>query len=146
MADRHRFGAVPLIADTSVWAKLGRASPELVADFGAAALAGLIVGSPIVMLEYLHDAKTGTEFQERDALFEQVRTVPVTASVCQAALGALRELSGRSDGYHRVGLADALIAATAQESSVNVLHDNPGDFDKLAEVLAFTPVRFGPIP
>ena len=28
---------------------------------------------------------------------------------------------------------------------MNVLHDNPGDFDKLAEVLAFTSVRFGPI-
>lgn len=145
MADPHRFGTVPLIADTSVWAKLSRASNELVADFGSAALAGIIVGSPIVAMEYLHDAKTGGEFRERDALFSRLRTVPVTESVCQAALGALRELSGRSDGYHRVGLADALIAATAQEASMNVLHDNPGDFDKLAEVLAFTSVRFGPI-
>jgi predicted nucleic acid-binding protein len=146
VADPYRFGTVPLIADTSVWAKLRRAPADLVADFSAAASAGMIIGSPIVAMEFLHDARTGAQFRERDALFSRLRTIPVTESVCHAALGALRDLSSRSDGYHRVGLADALIAATAQESSVNVLHDNPADFDKLAEVLAFTPVRFGPIP
>jgi predicted nucleic acid-binding protein len=145
MADPHRFGTVPLIADTSVWAKLGRAPADLVTDFGAAMLNGLIVGSSIVVMEFLHDARTMAEFQERDVLFSRLRTLPVTESVCRAAIGGLRDLSLTSDGYHRVGLADALIAATAQSASINVLHDNPGDFDKLAEVLAFSPVRFGPI-
>ena len=146
MADPRRFGTVPLIADTSVWAKLSRAPSDLVTDFGAAALTGVILGSPIVAMEFLHDARTASEFRERDAVFSRLRTLPVTRAIAEAALGALRELSGKSDGYHRVGLGDALIATTAQEASVNVLHDNPGDFDKLAEVLAFTPVRFGPIP
>jgi predicted nucleic acid-binding protein len=145
VADPSRFGDIPLIADTSVWAKLARAPVDLVADFGAAAYAGLIVGSSIVVLEYLHDAQTAAELQQRDALFSRLRTLPVTEPICKAAVGALRELSTRSDGYHRVGLADALIAATAQDASYNVLHDNPGDFEKLGEVLAFTPIRFGPI-
>jgi predicted nucleic acid-binding protein len=145
MADPDRFGTIPLIADTSVWAKLRHAPAELVNDFTAASAAGIVLGSPIVALEFLHDARTESEFRQRDALFARLRTIPVTRAICDAALGAIRELSRRSDGYHRVGLADALIAATAQESSVNVLHDNPGDFEKLAEVLGFMPVRFGPV-
>lgn len=146
MADPHRFGTIPLIADTTVWAKLRYAPEDLVGDFRAAAKTGLILGSSIVVMEFLHDAKTSSEFDARDRLFSGLRTLAVTQAISEAGIGALRELSGKSDGYHRVGLADALIAATAQESGVNVLHDNPGDFEKLAEVLSFEPVRFGPIP
>jgi predicted nucleic acid-binding protein len=147
VADPNRFGEIPLIADTSVWAKLRYAPRDLVDDFGAAARAGLILGSTIVSLEFLHDAKSGAAFDIRDAAFSALRTLPVTRAVSEAAMSGLRDLrAAGADGYHRVGLADALIAATAQENSVNVLHDNPPDFDKLAEVMAFTPVRFGPIP
>jgi predicted nucleic acid-binding protein len=143
VSNPYRFGEVPLIADTSVWAKLSQASPDLLDDFRAAGREGLIVTSTIVQLEYLHDARTGEEFDIRDAVFSRARTLPITRAVSDAALSALRDLRAKGGpGYHRVGVADALIAATAQENSVNVLHDNRRHFAKLAEVLEFEPVSF----
>ncbi len=47
----------------------------------------------------------------------------LTQTIADAAVSALRELADISPGYHRVGLADALIAATAQAHGVNVLQD-----------------------
>lgn len=140
------FGDIPLIADTSVWAKLHYAPAELVEAFRRAARDGRIVGSTIVRLELLHHAKTGADFDAWDERLAALpREIPITRKVGAAAVGALRDLrASGGDGYHRVGLPDALIAASAQEASVNVLHDNPGDFERLAEVLAFEPVRFGP--
>ena len=50
------------------------------------------------------------------------------------------ELAGHSDGYHRVPLADALIAAAAAEhGGLAVLHRD-AHFDRLAETLAFQSV------
>lgn len=143
MSDPHRFGVVPSIADTSVWAKLAKAPPNLVEDFRAAAREGLIATSAVVQMEYLHDAQSGAEFDIRDAVFSMTRPLPITRPISDAAIGALRDLRARgSDGYHRVGVADALIAATAQEKGFNVLHDNRKDFVRLAEVLTFEPISF----
>ena len=143
MTAAGRFGDLPLVADTTVWAKLHRAPADLVAAFRAYARDGLILGSPVVRMEWLHDAQNGEEFDERDRLFGTLRELALTRAVSDAALGALRDLRAQgSPGYHRVGLPDALIAATAAENGVNVLHDNPRDYDKLAEVLEFEPVRF----
>jgi hypothetical protein len=51
--------------------------------------------------------------------------------------------SVRSDGYHRVSVTDALIAAAAAERGVAVLHRD-AHFDR-AEVLAFDSVAL-PVP
>ncbi len=52
-------------------------------------------------------------------------------------MSAFGELAERSDGYHRVPVTDALIAAAAAEhGGVAVLHRDV-HFEKLAEVLAF---------
>jgi predicted nucleic acid-binding protein len=62
-------------------------------------------------------------------------------AVADAAMAALGELAERSDGYHRVPVTDALIAAAAAEhGGVAVLHHD-SHFDKLAEALAFQGVR-----
>jgi predicted nucleic acid-binding protein len=56
-------------------------------------------------------------------------------------MNALSELAERSDGYHRVPLTDALIAAAAAEhGAIAVLHHD-AHFDKLAEVLTLESVR-----
>jgi len=56
-------------------------------------------------------------------------------------MGAVGELPVRSDGYHRVPLTDALIAAAAAEhGGLAVMHDDL-HFDRLSEVLAFDSVR-----
>jgi len=66
-------------------------------------------------------------------------------SVADAAIGAMRELAARSDGYHCVPLTDALIAAAAAEhGGLAVLHRD-AHFDRLAEVLVFQSVEL-PVP
>lgn len=56
---------------------------------------------------------------------------------------ALAELAARNDGYHRVPLTDALIAAAAAEhGGLAVLHRD-AHFDRLSETLAFHSV---PLP
>jgi hypothetical protein len=54
----------------------------------------------------------------------------------RAAIGAIRELADISGRYHRVKPIDVLIAATAQEHSIGVLHCDH-HFDRLSEVLHF---------
>lgn len=143
MSDPHRFGSIELIADTCVWAKLRRAPPDLAQDFVAAGHAGLILSSTVVRMEFLHGAYSGAEFDEREVLFSQLRELPITRTVCDAAIGALRDLRDTGmPGYWKVGMPDALIAATAACAAVNVLSDNRQDFERLAEVLNFEYVDF----
>jgi predicted nucleic acid-binding protein len=98
----------------------------------------LILSSPIVRMEWLHDAQDAAEFEERDELFSQLRELPVTQEVCAAATGALRDLAATGlPRYWRVDLPDVLIAATAASASVNVLSGNRRHFEKLANVLNF---------
>jgi predicted nucleic acid-binding protein len=56
--------------------------------------------------------------------------------VQRTAIAALRGLSDRGAGHHRVKLPDALIAAAAQHAGIGVLHYDH-HYDRLAEVLAF---------
>ncbi len=64
-------------------------------------------------------------------------------AVADAAMRALAELAARNDGYHRVPLTDALIAAAAAEhGGLAVLHRD-AHFDRLSEPLAFHSV---PLP
>jgi predicted nucleic acid-binding protein len=144
MPDETRFGDVPLIADTTAWCKLHLAPPEVQEDFRAAAVAGLIVGSPVVHLEFLHHQINGAAFDIADASYSAVPSLPLTPAISAAAVEAMRALRTKSaGGLHRVKAADALIAATAEAYQVNVLHDDK-HYGTLAQVLGFTPVRFGP--
>lgn len=82
-------------------------------------------------------------FDDIDAMFSQLPELPVTRRVCEAALGALRDLRATEmTRYWRAGLPDVLIAATAACASVNVLSGNRRDFEKLATVLPFEHVNF----
>lgn len=55
-------------------------------------------------------------------------------------MAAFPELAQHRDGYHRVPLTDALIAASAAEhGGLAVLHRD-AHYDRLAEVLAFESV------
>jgi predicted nucleic acid-binding protein len=54
---------------------------------------------------------------------------------------AIGELAERSDGYHRLPLTDALIAASAAEhGGLAVLHRD-SHLDRLAEVLSFESIQ-----
>jgi predicted nucleic acid-binding protein len=145
MAAAAPYGGRPLIADTSVWTALERARKigNVPPDWARAIEADQILTSPIVELELLHSARNAPEFEDWRARLSVFRPVQLTNSACNAAIQALWELSSKSDGYHRVGLGDALIAASAQDAGVGVLHYNARDFGKLSEVLSFDSVAFG---
>lgn len=102
-----------------------------------------IVTCEIVTLELMQSARDHDEVEQLEASQSTFRHVPVTRSVQRAALTALRELARRGAGYHRVPVADVLIAAAAQEAGVGVLHYDH-DFDRLSEVLHFSSVWLAP--
>jgi predicted nucleic acid-binding protein len=97
----------------------------------------------IVTLELLYSARDEREFTTIEAEQALLRDVSVAASAQRAAIGALRDLASDGPGQHRVPLADALIAAAAQEAGVDVLHYDH-HYERLAQVLHFTSVWIAP--
>jgi hypothetical protein len=141
MGDEVPFGGKMLIADTSIWA---RASHPLIRDLWAAALRGRQIATcSIVTLELLYSARDARELTIVEAEQALLRDVPVAASAQRTAIGALRDLASDGPGQHRIPLADALIAAAAQDASVDVLHYDH-HYDRLARVLHFTSVWVAP--
>jgi hypothetical protein len=129
------FGGDVLIADTSVWQRSNH--PALRERWAAALREGTIATCAIVTLEVLYSARDADEFRAIEADHATLRDVPVTVTVQRAAIGALRALADRGPLQHRVPLADALIAAAAQEAGIGVLHYDR-HYDRLGEVLSFT--------
>jgi predicted nucleic acid-binding protein len=98
-----------------------------------------------VRSELLHHEFHPILFQEIGEMLETLDEVQITAGRFKTANGAVRDLAQhRSGGFHQLGLADALIAASAQHRSVGVPHYNPKDFDRLANVLFFESVLLAP--
>ena len=129
------FGSgVPLVIDTSAWAR--QRQPEVLERWRDTHKAGLFASCPVGALEILRSARDESEFKVLDMNLAALPQVPVTASVCRAALGASRELGAR----RRLPAADYLIAAAAAERGFGVLHADR-HFDLLAEVLEFESVR-----
>ncbi len=96
--------------------------------------------TPIVRMEILYSARTSAEYIALEAELDVLRIVRNDRAVADAAMRALSELAARNDGYHRVSVTDALIAAGAAEhGGLAVLHRD-GHFDRLAETLAFQSV------
>jgi predicted nucleic acid-binding protein len=128
------FGGGVFIADKSIWA---RSHHELIREqWEQAYQAGQIVTCQITAMELLYSARTSDEYRALQEELSILRNIPVTRTVCDAALDAMRTLAEHSDAYHRVVIPDYLIAACAAEAGVGVLHYDR-DFDRLAEVLAF---------
>jgi predicted nucleic acid-binding protein len=125
---------IPLVIDTSAWMRQGR--PSAAAQWDAANEHDLLVSCPVAALEIFRTARDEDEFKALDRHFAALPQAPVTASVCQAALTATRELGGQ----RRLPAPDYLIAAAAAECGFGVLHADR-HFDLLAEVLEFESVR-----
>ncbi|MEX1358306.1 MAG: PIN domain-containing protein [Gaiellaceae bacterium] len=129
------FGGGVFIADTSAWARSEQGS--VAREWQRAVEAGQIATCPVVKLEVLLSARDGAEYDSRDDVLGTLRDVPVTRSVTDAALAALRELAHVRPLHQRgIPLPDLLIAACAQDAGVGVLHYDR-HFDRLAEVLDF---------
>ncbi len=130
-------GEAPFVADTSAWWRIAGLPGELGDLLDAAILADRLWITPIVRMEILYSARNSTEYAAIESELDALRILRNDRAVTDAAMAALGELAERSDGYHRVPITDALIAAAAAEhGGVAVLHRD-AHFDKLAEVLAF---------
>jgi predicted nucleic acid-binding protein len=127
------FAAVPLVVDSSAW--LRQRKPDVVLRWNASLDAGLLASCPVVALELLATARDEDEFAALSADLDALPEAPVTASVCRAAVGAVRDLKGS----RRLPAADYLIAAAAAERGFGVLHHDR-HFDVLAGVLDFASV------
>lgn len=129
------FGGGVFIVDTSAWARAERSAVKR--RFGAALRNGQVATCAVVSLEFLHSSRNGDEFDERMGLLAQLRDVPISRSVTNAALHGYRELAHRHPLFHRsVKLPDVLVAAAAADAGIGVLHYD-ADYDTLAEVLPF---------
>lgn len=130
-------GEAPFVADTSAWWRIATLPDELSDRLDAAIIADRMWITPIVRMEILYSARSAAEYLAIEGELDALRILRNDRAVADAAMAALGELAERSDGYHRVPLTDALIAAAAAEhGGVAVLHRDT-HFDKLAEVLAF---------
>lgn len=132
MTEPFGAGGVPLVADTSAWAR--RRKPTVTDRWHATIGAGLIVACPVVSLELLAAARDGTDYDNLARALAALRQAPVTATVCATALGASRALVAGAGSQRRIPAADYLVAAAAAERGFGILHYDR-DFDALAEVL-----------
>ncbi len=130
-------GEAPFVADTSAWWRAAALPRELGDLLDAAILSDRMWITPIVRMEILYSARSSAEYVAIEGELDALRILRNDRAVADAAMAALGELAERGDGYHRVPITDALIAAAAAEhGGVAVLHRD-AHFDKLAEVLSF---------
>jgi predicted nucleic acid-binding protein len=95
-----------------------------------------------MMLELLYGMSDAAAFEAERERLDELLQVPVTASVCRAAMQAMVILAHDGPpGNHKVKGPDLLIAASAADSAFGVLHHDE-HFDKLASVLPFDSVWF----
>ena len=127
----------PFVADTSAWWRLAALPSELGEPVKHALREGRCWITPIVRMEILYSARSSAEYLELEMELDALRILRNDRAVADAAMGAIAELAVRGDGYHRLPLTDALIAAAAAEhGGLAVLHRD-AHFDRLAEVLGF---------
>lgn len=131
-------GDVPFIADTSAWWRFSSLPGELV---DKAIVDDRLWITPIVRMEILYSARNGAEYIAFEMELDGFRILRNDRAVADAAMSAVGELAEHSDGYHRVPLTDALIAAAAAEHGGIALLHRDTHFDKLAEVLTFENVE-----
>ncbi len=118
--------------DTSVWEYTEH--PLIAPDWAAALRNNQLTVSPIVAFEVLYTAQNQTDFEELENQLDALRQAPLTRGIVHDARAALRALSAKAN--HRLPFQDALIAATAAQKNVGVLHYD-GHFDTLSKVLRF---------
>jgi predicted nucleic acid-binding protein len=128
------------VADTSAWWRVPALPVPLRALVQDAIREDRMVMTPVARMEILYSARTSAEYAALDTQLSTLRMLRNDRAAADAAMAALEELAGRNDGYHRVPVTDALIAAAAaDQGGLAVLHRD-AHFDRLAEVLAFESV------
>jgi predicted nucleic acid-binding protein len=132
---RAAYDGRVFIADSSAWSNAGQ--PAIRDEWTLALRSEQIATCPIVKLELLYSARDGGDYDRLDKILAVLRDVPLTRSVTNAALAALRRLAHIEPRYQRsVKFRDLLIATAAQDAAIGVLYYDH-HYDRLAKVLEF---------
>jgi predicted nucleic acid-binding protein len=118
--------------DTSIWEYTDH--PLIAADWQTAGQKDQLAVSPIVALEIVYTARNQADFEALETQLDALRQAPLSPAIMREAKRALHDLSGTAN--HRIPFQDALIAATAAQKNMTVLHYD-GHYDLLSEVLGF---------
>ena len=125
-------GASPIeIADTSVWARLGKPGLEW---FATAVEDGQIGVCDQVAMEVLYSARDAEDFVATEAALLDCPWYQVESTDWSEARRVFRELAGRGPLHHRqVKIPDLLIAAVAARHGLTVVHYD-ADYEVIASV------------
>ena len=104
----------PILLDTGVLVDFLRGQPDAVAYVKAHAQR--VILSAVVVAELYADVRDGDELARLDDLLSLFRVVPITAQLARAAGLHKRDYHCS----HGTGLADAMIAATAQSEQAEL--------------------------
>jgi predicted nucleic acid-binding protein len=140
-ADAAAWGELPLLVDTSAWARAGDSAVR--EQWLSVLLGDRLRISPLVRFEILLSARAGDRFDRLAEQLDTIRPAPLTAAVVRGAEAGMRALAHRSAGSQRLPIVDYLVAAAAQELGAAVIHYD-GDYDRLAEVMEFESVWVAP--
>lgn len=119
------------LADTSVYVLQARHG-VVRRRFAALLAEGRLAGCQMTALEYLNNAPDPRGYEVLWKALHGQRWIDVTAGAMDRALDVHRMLAARSQHRH-FRLPDLVIAATAEEHGVAVLHYD-ADYDRIAEV------------
>ncbi len=106
-------------------------------------LAGLLYVCPVGELELLYSARSARDYDARHSqLHSNFRTAAAPSDVFERALQLQRDLAHHHGMWHRIAIPDLLIAETALQHDLGVVHVN-GDFERIAEVRPLVVRRLG---
>ncbi|HTX83511.1 MAG TPA: PIN domain nuclease [Streptosporangiaceae bacterium] len=118
------------LADKSVWARLTQ--PVVRAAFEPRVDRGLVGTCPIIDLEILYSARTGSEHDHFRAQRGAFEYFPMTDEIAQRAIEVQGLLAQRAQ-HRSVSIPYLLIAATAERYGLTVLHYD-GDYERIAAI------------
>ena len=118
------------LADKSVWARVGQ--PAILSVMNEYVERGLIGTCPIVDLEILYRARTGTEHTHFRRQREAFEYFPLTDEIARRAVEVQGLLAERAQ-HRAVSIPDLLVAAIAERFSLTVLHYDR-DYERIAEI------------
>jgi len=104
------------LADSSIWgwANSGR-RPDIAEKLAERLERGEVCSCPPVIIEALHRATTGREYEELyGTLFEPVDVVPLTEEAASRAVEVQRSMAATTHGNHLRPAVDFLLAAAAE--------------------------------
>jgi predicted nucleic acid-binding protein len=93
----------PFVADTSAWWRASALPGDLGALLQGAVREDRLLITPIVRMEILYSARTGSEYLQLETELDALRILRGDRAVADAAMSALGELAGHSEAttaYH----------------------------------------------